>query len=185
MSTLNVSDPVRNVMLDFIAVKESNSNYDAFVNHANNKDSLAANTINGIYAFQRKLIAWGEPSSAVGRYQFVQRTLSMVIQQLSIPLTDHFTDELQDKLACRLLDNRGYGNWLSKIIDDSSFAHNLSCEWASLPDPLNDGRSHYDGVGGNSALYTLDEVYAMLDKARTLIKLPTNTSSVGTVQSSS
>lgn len=155
-------DPAANRLLDFISIRESNGNYNAFIGHANNSDPLDQNTIAGIYAFQRKLISWGEPSSAVGRYQFVQRTLSGLIQRANIALTEYFTPILQDKLAYILLCDRGYLSWKASKISDEQFAHNLSCEWASLPDPYNDGKSHYDGVGPNRAGQTLETVYQIL-----------------------
>lgn len=161
-------DPIRKSLLDFIAIRESAGNYDAFIGHANNRDPLDGNTINGIYMFQRKLLSWGEPSSAVGRYQFIQKTLNALVQQAGVALTDRFTHELQDRFASMLLDQRGYGRWLAGDLSDEDFAHNLSCEWASLPDPQNDGKSHYDGVGPNHAGQTLDAVYAALAAARKL-----------------
>jgi hypothetical protein len=62
-----------------------------------------------------------------------------------------------------------YRRWYKKEVDDERFAHNLSLEWASLPDPFLGGKSHYDGVGPNHAGTSLKVVYSMLEKARSLI----------------
>lgn len=158
----STSDPKANSLLDFISIRESEGNYNAYISHAGSTDDLSVKTISDIYDFQRQLINQGEPSSAVGRYQFVQRTLNGLVVQLGIPLQSPFTPKLQDQLAMSLLNARGYQNWLKGAITDEQFAHNLSCEWASLPDPFNGGKSHYDGVGPNHAGQTLATVFAIL-----------------------
>lgn len=167
MTTPSVPPPAA-ALLDFIAVKESSGNYDAYIGHADaDTGTITGKSILDVYAFQRQLVASGEPSSAVGRYQFVQRTLNGVVQQRGInPAAYLLSAGIQDDLALTLLENRGYRSWLSGGLTDEQFAHNLSCEWASLPDPLNGGRSHYDGDGVNHAGRTLDEVYAMLAAAK-------------------
>jgi hypothetical protein len=79
-----------------------------------------------------------------------------------------FTRDLQDELAVTLLEQRGYRQWWRGQLSDRDFAHNLSCEWASLPDPKNGGRSHYDHIAGNHASTSLGAVYDMLRRARFL-----------------
>lgn len=163
----NLTDLCANSLLDFISVEESGGNYDAYIGNVN----APAGTITGkslaeVYAFQRELVADGEPSSAVGRYQFIDRTLSALVQAAGTPLTAPLSAELQDDYALSLLEQRGYRAWLAGSLTDAGFAHSLSCEWASLPDPLNDGRSHYDGDGVNSAGRSLAEVYTALETAR-------------------
>ena len=66
--------------------------------------------------------------------------------------------------------DRGYQSWWKKSINDDEFMHRLSCEWASLPDPYNGGRSHYEGdSAGNSASTTLEHFHAALVQARKYI----------------
>ena len=72
--------------------------------------------------------------------------------------SDKFTPVLQDHLGLALLVGRDYPKWWTGAITDRQFAHNISLEWASLPDPENGGKSHYDGVGPNHASTTLDDV---------------------------
>ena len=49
--------------------------------------------------------------------------------------------------------------------------HRLSCEWASLPDPYNGGKSHYDGdFAGNHASCSLSDFRAAIDQARQYVE---------------
>lgn len=164
-------DPMANALLDFISIRESNGNYDAYLGAIDATgtwmDGDVQGTISDVYDFQRQRVDDGAVSSAVGRYQFIQRTLSQLVQQLGIPLQTPFTPALQDQLGTALLNIRGYGRWRNGQIDDQTFMHNLSCEWASLPDPMNGGKSHYDGdSAGNHAGQTLAAFQAALNAAR-------------------
>jgi hypothetical protein len=49
---------------------------------------------------------------AVGRYQFIGRTLASLVRRHNISLDDKFTPELQDKLAIILLNEAGLGSWI-------------------------------------------------------------------------
>lgn len=163
-----MNDPCAKSLLDFISIEESGGNYNAFIGHADATGTFDAMTIAQVYDFQRQLIEDGEPSSAVGRYQFLQRTLNGLVQQMGLSPLQAFTPSLQDDLGLELLYNRQYRAWIAGAISDEQFAHNLSCEWASLPDPYNGGKSHYDGVGPNHAGQTLEAVYSALAQARAL-----------------
>ena len=157
------------LLLDFIAIKESGGDYDAYIGcaHPGPNDTLVSTLdIFEVYQFQRELVTSGKPSSAVGKYQFIQRTLNGCVQKLMLPLSTIFTPDIQDAFAYILLTGRDYHGWKSGQIIDAQFAHNLSCEWASLPDPYNGGKSHYDGIGPNHAGQTLDMVYAMLEAVK-------------------
>ena len=162
----SLSDKRANSLLDFIAIRESAGNYDAYIGCIKGDRDLSRFTISDVYNFQRRLVAAGEPSSAVGRYQFVQKTLSGLVQQHGIATDERFTPAVQDYLGYELLVTRGYMKWVAGVLDDDGFMHNLSCEWASLPDPNNGGKSHYDGDGVNHAGQTLEAVQAALDAAR-------------------
>lgn len=170
MSTLKDTDPATDALLDFIAKRESLGNYNAVIGNARSSDDLSAFTIDGIVGMQSRLVDGGKPSSAVGRYQIIQKTLLGLQVEQHLAATERFTPELQDRLAVALLVRRGYSAWWRGEIDDEEFAHRLSMEWASLPDPDKGGKSHYDGVGPNHAGYTLDEVYAALARVRSLIR---------------
>jgi hypothetical protein len=175
MSTCaSLPDSAANAVLDFVSVEESDGNYDAYIGHAGAPaGTITGKTIAEVYAFQRQLVDDGEPSSAAGRYQFIQVTLEECVQTAGLPLTTLFTPAVQDQLALQLLNTRGFARWRVGELSDAAFAHNLSCEWASLPDPQNAGKSHYDGVGPNHAGRTLSEVYAALAAARASTVSPT------------
>ena len=49
---------------------------------------------------------------AVGRYQFVGKTLKGLVNRLGIPLTTKFTPQLQDQLFASLLKSGGPGQWI-------------------------------------------------------------------------
>jgi conjugal transfer mating pair stabilization protein TraG len=160
-------DAVADIILDFIAIGESGGNYNAVIGNAKSAADLSSWTLGGIrLQLMPALLQKGEPSTAVGRYQIIRKTFESL--QATIQLDDgvRFTPVIQDQMGRQLLNVRGYSKWISGAIDNLTFAHNLSCEWASLPDPYNDGKSHYDGVGPNHAGTTLDKVYAVLTHAK-------------------
>jgi conjugal transfer mating pair stabilization protein TraG len=170
MSTLKGTDPATDALLDFIAVHESGGNYNAVIGNARSSGDLSVLTITAIYSLQSTLLAKGRPSTAVGRYQIIRDTLRGLVASERLDASEHFTPELQDRLAVALLVHRGYSDWWRGDMDDAAFAHQLSLEWASLPDPENDGKSHYDGIGPNHAGYSLSEVYSALDRVRSLMR---------------
>lgn len=173
MSTFKGSDGCTDIILDFIAggvpgnqIGESGGNYDAVIGEPHAHDDLARKPLSEIYRMMAHLLVLGRPSTAVGRYQIIRRTLRPLQAALRLPDGELFTPALQDRLAVRLLVGRGYRTWWRGGMTNEEFAHGLSCEWASLPDPERDGRSHYDGVGANHASTTLAHVYSALERAR-------------------
>lgn len=178
MSTLKDTDPAADRILDFIAggapgnsAGESAGNYNAVYGNARSTNDLSKFTVAEILEQQRLSRAErGVISTAIGRYQLIRATLLGLVT-----IEDEkqkFTPELQDKLALALLNRRGYSRWLKGELSTEDFAHQLSCEWASLPDPKNDGRSHYDGVSGNHASTTLMSFYTMLEDAEVMATTP-------------
>lgn len=169
-------DPCTDTILAFIRggvpgnlMGEAGGNYNAYFGHVNSKINMSKKTITQIYAFQGRMLKSDPRSTAIGAYQFLRGTLRRLVQMHNIPESTFFTPDLQDRLGWELLVGRGYKAWWQGGLSDDDFAHLLSCEWASLPDPRNAGKSHYDGDKvGNHASTTLKEVYAMLDKARAL-----------------
>jgi muramidase (phage lysozyme) len=162
MSTLRTKDRQTDALLDFIAQVESDGNYDAVIGNAHPDMELAKLTIRQIYSLQIALIHKTGRSSAVGRYQILHQTLKDLVTRYSIAEKTKFTPVVQDHLASLLLKKRGYDKWQRSLITDVTFTHELSKEWASFPDPLNKGKSHYDNVAGNHAAYSLDQVYEVL-----------------------
>jgi hypothetical protein len=96
--------------------------------------------------------------------------------RLKLDDTVQFTPQLQDRLAVELLNIRGMKDWRSGKLTDNDFAHNLSMEWASLPDPMKPDPEHpgmyfsyYEGKAKNHSRIPLVTVYAVLAKARAAI----------------
>jgi muramidase (phage lysozyme) len=177
MSTYAGKDDCTDIILDFIAggiwgdklgnpIGESDGNYNAYFGNAHSKLDLSAKSLGEIYTFQNVMLSRDARSTAIGRYQFLRGTLKGLQSKHKMDNSVLFTPAVQDEFAVDLLVGRGYKLWWRGQLGHAGFAHLLSCEWASLPDPENDGRSHYDGdSAGNHASTTLDHVYAMLIKA--------------------
>lgn len=180
MSTYRDTDPCTDLLLDFVSggvwgdrlgnpIGEADGNYNAVIGDARASDDLGKYTIAEILDIGNRRRRSGQPSSAMGRYQFINATLDGLADRMpGIDLSTRFTPEVQDRLAVQLLVDRGYSRWWRGQIDDEAMAHGLSLEWASLPDPENGGQSHYQGVGPNHASTTLDRVYEALKQARAL-----------------
>lgn len=176
MSTYK-NDPCTDLILDFIAggvpgnpSGESGGNYNAVIGEIHASDDLGKKALSEIYTLMAVLLARGRPSSAVGRYQIIRKTLATLQSSKGLGSDALFTPKLQDSLALSLMVGRGYQKWWAGQMSDADFAHGLSCEWASLPDPRNGGASHYDGVGPNHASTTLPHVMDMLSRARAMRK---------------
>jgi hypothetical protein len=118
---------------------------------------------------------WGASpaSSAAGAGQFMHVTLVGLKQELGLSGSEIFDADLQDRLAMRLLDRRGYETFTAGAIDRVEFGKRLAQEWASLPvlsacrgahGVLKRGQSYYDGDGVNGARTTPQKVEAILDK---------------------
>jgi muramidase (phage lysozyme) len=177
MSSYAGKDDCTDIILDFIAggvwgdklgnpVGESDGNYNAYFGHAHSAVDLSTKNLAEIYAFQAGMLNHDPRSTAIGRYQFLRGTLKGLQGKHGMPDTALFTPAVQDEFAVDLMVGRGYKLWWRGKLDHVGFAHLLSCEWASLPDPENGGRSHYDGdSAGNHASTTLQHVYAMMNQA--------------------
>lgn len=184
MSVFKGKDDCTDIILDFISggtwgdklgnpIGESNGNYNAYFGHTTGAYDFSTYTLDAIYRFQANMLKRDPRSTAIGRYQFLRRTLQLLQKKRGLPGSTLFTPELQDNLAVDLLIGRGYPAWWRGAITDAEFAHGLALEWASLPDPRNYGKSAYDGDrAGNHASVSLtklgpdNDVYDMLRRAR-------------------
>jgi len=131
-------------LLDTIASAEgTRNNYNARFGAArSNNPDFKTMSIDQVLAYQRT-----RRFSALGRYQFIRKTLAGLKSELGISGSTKFTPELQDKLAIHLLNRRGLRKFQSGQMSAGRFQRNLAHEWASLP--LNSGgRTAYghDGV---------------------------------------
>ncbi len=166
MSSLAGKDNCTDTILDFISSGESGGNYNAVIGDAHAAADLGAMTLSQIYGLMDTFKAANKPSTATGRYQIIRATLQGLQASLKLGMDEMFTPALQDKLAVALMVEQGYSKWWTGALTDEDFAHGISLVWASLPDPQNGGKSHYDGIGSNHASTTLPAVYAVLQKAR-------------------
>ena len=148
-------------LLSTIAEGESKGNYNAYFGNVTNSNiDFTAMTIANVLDWQAQHVAAGSPSSAVGKYQFIEPTLRELVGQMQIDSKTKFTPALQDSLAIRLIERRGASDYLHGRISREQFAHNLSQEWAALPRVLGDQpeASYYAGDGLNQARIGVDDV---------------------------
>ena len=171
-TALGVQD-MRNIyttdLLTTIAEAESNGNYNAYYGKAGNVDvQFTSMPVKDVLAWQKKFVDEGSPSSAVGRYQFIDSTLQSLVDQLRIDQQEIFNEALQDKLAVALLERRGLRDYVDQKISREEFAHNLSKEWAALPRVIGNTpeRSYYAGDGLNAAQLSIDQIYAGIATVR-------------------
>ena len=153
-------------LLNTIAQGESKGNYNAYFGNAGNSEiRFTTMTVDEVLKWQSEYVAQGNPSSAVGRYQFIQPTLEGLLTEMHIERNAAFDEELQDKLATRLLERRGVREYLRGRISREQFAHNLSKEWAALPKVIGDNpsTSYYAGDGLNKALISVNDTLAAID----------------------
>jgi muramidase (phage lysozyme) len=157
-------EPAAARILDFVAGPESRGNYNAVYGNARATEDLGQFTLDQILARQQAARRAGAESTAIGRYQFIFKTLSGLKARLGLDGTERFTPELQDRLAFQLLRDRGFDRWRSGQMPTETFANELAKEWAGLPN-LRTGRSHYDGDGLNASGVSPRQVLAALGEA--------------------
>lgn len=143
-------DSNKKQLLDFIAKYEGGKEgYNALVYGKGTPASapLTDMTIQEVFDYQKQMVNRGHASSAVGRYQFINKTLKGLVQKSGISTSEKFTPEIQDKLAGMLLDEAGYKKMIRGEITQDEFQNRLANIWASLP--RTDGTSQYAGIAGN------------------------------------
>jgi muramidase (phage lysozyme) len=141
-------------LLDYIGRIESQGNYNVLVG-GKTKSDLTDMTVAQVLEFQKTMREMGHESTAVGKYQIIQKTLEGLVAQGAVKLEDKFNPSTQDRLAVALMRGRGLDRYQSGNLSAAQFADNLAREWASLP--LATGRSAYQGVGSNKSLVSRDD----------------------------
>lgn len=141
-------------LLDVISQGESGGSYNKI--SGGKEVPLTNMTLGQVFNLQSTMINRGSPSTAVGKYQFINGTLRSVAQKMGVGPDEPFTPELQDKLAIGLLQGRGLNAYLSGKLSESSFLDNISKEWAAVPN--SSGRGTYDGDGKNMAKKNVGEI---------------------------
>lgn len=97
---------------------------------------------------------------AIGRYQFIPKTLRWLISRAGLPRTTQFTPDVQDRLAYLLLTDAGLEEFLAGDLSQEAFMNNLARIWAGLP--TSSGRSHYHGLAGNRATMSWESFDAQM-----------------------
>ena len=188
--TLMNSEKQIKPLLDFIGKIESAKGYN--YEYGNKPIDLSNMTIQEVLDHQEKRRKEGAVSSAVGRYQFIHKTLKDLVltkngeekNPKDLPLNAKFTPELQDKAATILLKRRGLDKYLSGKISPEQFSTEIAKEWASIPlvtdmsvvrknekgdetqVDLKKGQSFYSGVAGNKSLVDPDELLNVVKNSR-------------------
>lgn len=109
-------------------------------------------------------------SSALGRYQIIRTTIRSIKATLGLSEGALFNEEMQDRMACFLLGQRGIDKWLGGNMKQSTLMNNLAAEWASLPKW--DGKGAYSTAGNGdlhkaqSARVMVAEVQKALDEVK-------------------
>ena len=156
-------------LLSIIARGESRGNYNAYFGNAGNTAiNFTAMPVGEVLEWQRDFVAAGHASNAVGKYQFIRPTLAGLVKEMDIDESTPFDASLQDRLAIRLLERRGIGEYMHGRISREQLAHNLSKEWAALPRVIggNPSASYYAGDGLNHSHIGVDEVLTAIDSLK-------------------
>lgn len=158
-------------LLTLIAEGESRGNYNAhFGNASNQAVRFTDMTISEVLEWQRQFVEDGYPSNAVGRYQIIRPTLVGLVEELKLNTSEQFSPALQDRLAISLIERRGSVSFIKRELSTEEFAHNLSKEWAALPQIIGErpADSYYAGDGLNIALVEKKSVLQAIDTFKTL-----------------
>ncbi len=156
-----VKSPSERKILDFIGQIEGRGNYNILVGGKTQTDpALVDMSVSDVLDFQKSMLRSGFESSAVGKYQIINKTLAGLVNRGVLSPNQKFDESAQDKAALALMDARGYSRYKSGGIDVNTIANNLAKEWASLPMP--DGRSYYEGTGSNKSLVSRNEYVSAL-----------------------
>lgn len=151
-------------LLNFIARYESRGDYNIMV--GGKRSNLTSMTVGEILDMQKDMIAKGHESTAVGRYQYIRKTLAGTAAQMDMDVNStKFDEKTQDALATQTLRTIGLENWLAGKLDDSAFLNKIAKVWASVP--TTSGSSYYQGVGSNTAGVKADVALNTLQDIRT------------------
>jgi muramidase (phage lysozyme) len=158
-TTVNKPAASTTKILDLIGRAESGGNYSILVGGKTNPD-LPNMTISEVLAFQSNMRAQGHESTAVGKYQIIQRTLQGLLSQGIVSPNETFSPGTQDKLAIALLNEVGWPKFQSGKMSADQMADAIAHIWAGFP--MAGGQSAYQGLGSNKATVGRQEVLTAL-----------------------
>ncbi len=151
--------------LDLLGSIEGPDGYNDIVTGATSQPEkpLTRMTVQEVLDYQELLQAQGSASTAVGRYQFIRKTLSYMVAKYDIDRNRLFDSHLQDSLARQMMRNCKF---YDSGVPAEQVGNCLARAWAALPVLSGEktGESHYEGVAGNKARTSREEVYAALSK---------------------
>ena len=168
-------DQIDRRLLDLVSGRESAGRYDAL--YPSTRDpQIPQLTLAQIDAYQTRRINSGIASSAIGRYQFIQRTLRGAREIAGIASNVQFSEGVQDYLMIAVLRNsRRLNQWKSGSLSDADFCLQLAREFASVPVPydtqghhrrVQKGETYYASDGLNRAGHSADAFIACLRDIR-------------------
>lgn len=169
--TRNVDVASIRPLLELVARAESNHNYNAYFGNASNKEvQFTQMPIKEVKKWQANYIKQGSQSSAVGKYQIIDSTLSDLVDTLEVSDEQIFDEAMQDKMAVALIERRGANQYVSGELSAKEFAANLAKEWASLPRVVGEDSdmSYYASDGLNVSRVATDELLDAVEKVKPL-----------------
>lgn len=122
-------------------------------------------TLDQVDALQGKMLRHPDnkwDSSAAGLYQIVRRTRRSIQEQLKIPGNLKYDEDMQDRMACYLLGQRGIDKYLAGRLKEETLINQLAEEWASLP--KSDGKGHYEGQNAGAKVSLVRKVLAEVQR---------------------
>jgi muramidase (phage lysozyme) len=162
----NIDPTTCSQLLHLIAKAESQDNYNAYFGHVHNSSiNFTKMSIADVMKWQSQYIDEGNASSAVGKYQIINTTLSGLVKELNIDNSQLFDERMQNKMAITLIKRRGAEAYVNRELTQKEFAANLAKEWASLPRVVGDKpeQSYYAYDGLNQSLVSIEEVMKAID----------------------
>lgn len=125
---------------------------------------LTEMTIKEVRAWQDRSVRAGSASSAAGGYQIIRKTLDGLVNNLGLTGDELFDEQMQDRMAMHLMEEKGYNKWLAGDMSDADFANGLAQVWAGLP--TTSGKSFYAGDGLNAHTTSIGSVFDALEASR-------------------
>ncbi len=162
-----------NPLLELIAAKESNGDYNRVYGKGVQRENLTEMSINEVLEWQRNYVNNGSPSSAAGKYQIIKKTLAGLKDEMGLTGNEKYDEEMQDRMAMHLLNRRGYDRYLAgdPKMDEKTFMENVAKEWASMPKDES-GLSYYAGDGLNKAHATPTTLLLAMRSAKDMHNQP-------------
>lgn len=116
--------------------------YDLTLGRLNLTPPISQRNLRDVKKTQIQMVDSGMLSGAVGKYQFISKTLKELQKKLGLSDDHIFNSDTQDQMALVLLNRRGLKMYMDGQLSIHDFMKNLSKEWASLPNP-DTGKSYY------------------------------------------